>query len=110
LGEIHINRVELLDGGQAFGTVGADERALRAEGMTPRALADATWRDQMKATGEAPTQAFAARLLAAGYHGLLVRSFARGASDDDLNLVLWRWGAAAPCRLTLIDDEDRLSR
>ncbi|MBB6014070.1 RES domain-containing protein, partial [Aquamicrobium lusatiense] len=30
--------------------------------------------------------------------------------DDDLNLVLWRWGDAAPCRLTLIDDEGRLSR
>ena len=63
----------------------------------------------MVATGEAPTQAFAARLLAAGYHGLLVRSFAHGASDDDLNLVLWRWGDAAPCQLTLIDDEGRLS-
>jgi RES domain-containing protein len=87
-----------------------DATALRAEGMTPQALADVTWRDQMKATGEAQTQAFAARLLAAGYHGLLVRSFAHGASDDDLNLVLWRWGDAAPCRLTLIDDEDRLSR
>jgi len=30
--------------------------------------------------------------------------------SDDLNLVLWAWGATAPSRLTLIDDEDRLSR
>jgi len=87
-----------------------DEAALRAEEMDNAALADATWRDQMKATGEARTQAFARKLAAAGYHGLLVTSFAPGATNDDLNLVLWQWSDAAPCRLTLIDDEDRLSR
>jgi RES domain-containing protein len=87
-----------------------DDAALRAEGMDAAALADPTWRHLMKATGEAKTQAFARRLAAAGYHGLLVRSFAPGATSDDLNLVLWRWGDAAPCRLTLIDDENRLSR
>ncbi|WP_315927851.1 RES family NAD+ phosphorylase [Mesorhizobium sp. SP-1A] len=87
-----------------------DEAALRAQDMDAAALADAGWRDQMKAHGEARTQAFARRLAAAGYHGLLVRSFASGAAGDDLNLVLWKWGAAAPCRLTLIDDENRLSR
>lgn len=87
-----------------------DDVGLRAEGMDAATLADPTWRDQMKATGEAKTQAFARRLAAAGYHGLLVRSFAPGATDDDLNLVLWAWSDAAPFRLTLIDDENRLSR
>lgn len=87
-----------------------DDAALTAEGMDAAALADPTWRDQMKATGEAKTQAFARLLTAAGWHGLLVRSFAPGATADDLNLVLWTWGGAAPCRLTLIDDENRLSR
>jgi len=87
-----------------------DDAALRAEGMDAAALADATWRDQMKAAGEAKTQAFARRLVAAGYHGLLVRSFAAGTTDGDLNLVLWQWSDALPCRLTLIDDESRLSR
>ncbi|MDF2118086.1 RES family NAD+ phosphorylase [Roseiarcaceae bacterium H3SJ34-1] len=86
-----------------------DDQALKAEGMDAAALADTTWRDRMK-TGEAPTQAFARRLIAAGWHGLLVRSFAPGATADDLNLVLWRWGDAAPARLVLIDDENRLSR
>ncbi|MCT7668127.1 RES domain-containing protein, partial [Shinella kummerowiae] len=56
------------------------------------------------------TQAFAGRLAAAGYHGLIVRSFAPGAARDDANLVLWTWSDAAPCRLTLIHDEGRLSR
>ena len=72
------------------------------------ALANEGWRDEMKATGLARTQAFSQRLIAGGYHGMLVRSFAPGADAGDLNLVLWTWGAAAPSRLTLIDDENRL--
>jgi RES domain-containing protein len=87
-----------------------DEHALKAQDMDAAALADCTWRDQMKAGGEARTQAFARRLIAAGYHALLVRSFAPGATEDDMNLVLWAWGDAAPARLILIDDENRLSR
>jgi len=87
-----------------------DEDALRAHRMDAAALADTTWRDQMKAAGEAKTQGFADQLLRAGYHGLLVRSFAAGATPDDLNLVLWRWGPEAPARLELIDDENRLTR
>lgn len=86
----------------------SDVAALKAEGMDPSTLADPTWRDQMKAAGEAGTQVFARRLSAAGYHGLLVRSFASGAGDEDLNLVLWAWSAKAPSRLILIDDENRL--
>ena len=86
-----------------------DEAALKAESMDAAALADGAWRDQMKATGEASTQAFARRLIAKGHRALLVRSFAPGASDPDLNLVLWQWGDAPPARLVLIDDEGRLS-
>lgn len=86
-----------------------DEAALEAEGMDATAIAAASWRDEMKVSGEARTQNFARRLVSDGYHGLLVRSFAPAARNDDLNLVLWRWSDAAPCRLTLIDDEGRLS-
>ena len=78
--------------------------------MDAAALADTTWRDQMKATGEARTQSFARRLTGKGFRALLVRSFAPGASESDLNLVLWDWGDSPPSRLTLIDDENRLSR
>lgn len=87
-----------------------DEAALEREGMDAASLADPTWRDQMRSRAEARTQAFAWRLAAAGYNGLLVRSFAAGSGVADLNLVLWRWGDAAPARLVLIDDEGRLSR
>ena len=86
-----------------------DEAALKEEGTSFAALADASWRDQMKRSGEALTQAFARRLAGDGYNGLLVRSFAPGTAEDDLNLVLWRWGDAPPSRLVLIDDEQRLS-
>ncbi|MCD2178839.1 RES family NAD+ phosphorylase [Rhizobium sp. C1] len=85
-----------------------DDAALRAQGMDAAGLTDPTWRDQMNKRGEADTQCFARRLLEAGYHGLLVRSFAAGAGLGDLNLVLWRWGPDLPARLILIDDENRL--
>lgn len=84
--------------------------ALKSEGVNPSMLADPTWRDQMKATGEAETQAFAGRLAMSGYHGLLVKSFAPGAGEDDFNLFLWSWSDTPPTRLSLIDDEGRLSR
>jgi RES domain-containing protein len=87
-----------------------DEAAIVGADMDMAALGDTTWRDQMKTTGEARTQAFARRLIAAGYNGLLVRSFAPGSSVDDMNLVLWRWGEDAPSRLVPVDDENRLLR
>lgn len=87
-----------------------DTVALEAEDMSASDLSDPSWRDQMHDKGEARTQAWARKLVAVGYHGLLVRSFAPGAGADDLNLVLWRWGGFEGARLTLIDDENRLSR
>ena len=89
---------------------GRDSEALTGEHMTADALAASTWRDEMRSAGEARTQVFARRLMKAGHSGLLVRSFAPGATADDLNLVLWRWDDKAPARLVLIDDEGRLSR
>jgi RES domain-containing protein len=86
-----------------------DEAALRDAGMDAAAIAASTWRDEMRAKGEARSQGFARSLIAKGYSALLVRSFAPGASSRDLNLVLWQWGDAPPARLTLIDDEGRLA-
>jgi RES domain-containing protein len=86
-----------------------DTTALLAMQMDSAALADTTWRDQMKANGEARTQIFARTLIANGFSGLLVRSFAPGARADDLNIVLWNWTTPSS-HLTLIDDENRLSQ
>ena len=89
---------------------GTDTATLSAAGMDPAALADPSWRDRMSGGGEVATQTFARRLSTDGFDALLVQSFAPGAKADDLNLVLWRWGPSLPSRLTLIDDENRLSR
>ncbi|WP_404482676.1 RES family NAD+ phosphorylase [Novosphingobium sp. BL-52-GroH] len=84
--------------------------ALDSFGMTLYALSEPTWRDQMRGGGKTATQAFAPTFMAEGFDGMLVRSFARGASGKDTNLVLWDWGTAPPSRVTLIDDDGRLSR
>lgn len=82
--------------------------ALETYGFSPATLAADDWRIRMRDDGKAPTHILAERLIAEGYVGLRVRSYARGAKDADLNLVLWRWGDAASARLILVDDEGRL--
>jgi RES domain-containing protein len=62
----------------------------------------------MRAHGKAPTQILAEKLIADGYAGLQVPSFAKGARGEDLNMVLWVWGTKLPAKLVLIDDEGRL--
>ncbi|MCV6596959.1 MAG: RES family NAD+ phosphorylase [Mangrovicoccus sp.] len=86
-----------------------DAAQLDQRGMSKTALADPAWRRKMLAGEHAPTQAFATDLSAEGFVGLLVQSYAKGASEDDLNITLWRWSGAG-CSLDVIDDENRLSR
>lgn len=86
-----------------------DLAALEAESVTAADLAADDWRLRMLRDGTSPTQRLAARLKGAGYAGLRVRSFAKGAGPQDLNLVLWVWGAEPPTRLRLVDDEGRLA-
>ncbi len=85
-----------------------DANALGNYGMTPVDLAADDWRIRMQREGKAPTQILAERLIADGYAGLRVRSFAAGATAEDLNVVLWVWSNARPTKLVLIDDEGRL--
>ena len=86
-----------------------DMVALVTRGLTSEGLADTEWRASMLAGLAVPTQDLARTLVGEGYACLLVRSFAWGASDRDLNLVLWRL-AGEGCALGLVDDEDRLRR
>lgn len=85
-----------------------DSNALGAYDMTPAELAADNWRLQMRAEGKAPTQILAERLITDGFAGLRVPSFAKGASGEDLNVVLWVWGSTLPTKLVLIDEEGRL--
>lgn len=82
---------------------------LAAYGMTHEALADPGWRLAMLEGRRVPTQDLAFDLISGGYAGLLVRSFAKGARDADLNLVLWKWGSER-CSLEVVDDEGRLDK
>ncbi|MDH2089601.1 RES family NAD+ phosphorylase [Rhizobium pusense] len=87
-----------------------DEALLHDHGIDAQTLSTLTWRDDMNVFGEAPTQRLARSLKNEGFCGLIVRSFAPGATDIDLNVVLWTWGDTVPHQLILIDDEQRLSR
>ena len=87
---------------------GCSAKVLRGYDLSLAELGDPGWREALRAGITAPTQRLAERLIAHGYAGLRVRSFARGSDGTGLNLVLWRWGDDASRRLTLIDDEGRL--
>ena len=86
-----------------------DEERRRDRGVSDADLVCAAWEADMLAGRIPASQALADRLIAAGFIGMRVRSFAVGAGAGDINLVMWRWGANPPARVALIDDEDRLS-
>jgi len=86
-----------------------DTQELEKRGVSARTLADPGWRAAMLEGRSVPTQEFARSLVADGFVGLLSRSFAKGTSDTNLNIVLWRWTGDG-CALSVIDDEDRLGR
>ena len=86
-----------------------DQDGLKQYGMTEAMLADSAWRMTMLDSRSVPTQDFAFSLIADGFAGLLIRSFAKGASASDFNIVLWSWNSDG-CSLDIMDNEDRLSR
>lgn len=92
------------DLGPVFDT--RDVEALAAFRMAPKALADKGWRSAMLDGRRVPTQDFAKGLIAEGFVGMLVRSFAPGTTEESLNLVLWHWAEG----LSVVDDENRLGR
>ena len=59
------------------------------------------WEAKMRAQAVPSSQAVADRLIATGYAGMLVRSFARRANADEFNLVMWGWGPQLPVRVAL---------
>lgn len=49
-------------------------------------------------------------LIANGYAGMLVPSFAPGADQSDMNLVLWKWSPDPPHRIEVHDPAGRLPK
>ena len=76
-----------------------DEERRQAVNVLDSHLDCLAWDAEMLAGGVPASQAVAERLIAAGYVGMRVRSFAAGAGVDDLNLVMWRWGSKRPARV-----------
>lgn len=55
-----------------------------------------------------PSWAVADQLMAAGMAGILVPSFAWGATEADVNAVFWRWAPGPPHQVRVLDPDHRL--
>ena len=95
-----------VDAEPVFDALDASQR--EALGVKTDEIVCRNWEREMLAGIVPASQRLADRLIAAGYAGMRVQSFAPGTGPDDLNLVFWRWGAHRPGKVVLIDDEDRL--
>ena len=66
------------------------------------------WGDDLIAGREPASWPVVRRLRADGAAGILVPSFANGATGDDQNLVLWRWGPNLPHKFSVYDPTGKL--
>ena len=86
-----------------------DQDGLDRYNATEAMLADPAWRMKMLDGQLVPTQDLVRALIADRFAGLLIQSFAKGASSSDFNIVLWAWSGNKGS-LEVVDDEERLSR
>lgn len=87
-----------------------DAGALAAHGLTPDAIGQDGWREEAAREGLSSGQRLAETLRAAGHPGMVVPSYAEGATVRDVNIVFWRWGVAGGARLEVVDDAGCLPR
>jgi len=83
--------------------------ARRMEGIGLSALSCA-WAYERVQGRTPPSWEVARRLMAKGATGILVPSFADGATPEMSNLVLWRWGDALPHLVRVHDPMGRLPK
>lgn len=81
-----------------------DEAGVRLKDMA------CAWMDALADGKHPPSWTIYRSLTAEGKAGILVPSFAPGASTDDHNLVLWAWGGDLPHRVRVVDPNGRLPR
>lgn len=84
-----------------------DPETLRDLRVTVEQLA-CPWKDIATRGPKPPSWALAERLSVAGTAGIIVPSYAKGASADDVNVVFWHWAAVPPHQVKVIDDRQRL--
>lgn len=80
----------------------------RAEAGVDQGDLACAWGDALIARREPASWIVVRRLIAQGQSGILVPSFAHGATTDDQNLVLWRWGPELPHKVMVYDPTGRL--
>lgn len=86
-----------------------DVTTLAANGINPADLA-CPWKDISTRGIEPPSWEITERLVAAGTAGVVVPSYAKGASAADVNVVFWDWAPNPPYQVRVIDDNQRLPR
>lgn len=69
-----------------------------------------SWEDLADRGTTPPSWAIADRLMSGGHAGVVVPSFAPGATAVDRNAVFWRWADAPPYQVRVIDDQGRLPK
>jgi RES domain-containing protein len=85
------------------------DEARTAEGIAISALSCA-WAYERMQGRTPPSWEVAKRLIENGAAGVLVPSFANGATAEMTNLVLWRWSDALPHLVRVFDPRGRLPR
>jgi RES domain-containing protein len=68
------------------------------------------WFDFLSAGKEPPSWNIARQLISEGFAGVLVPSFAIGATPDKANLVLWDWSDKAPHQVVVFDPKGQLPK
>jgi len=81
----------------------------KAAGVSLKDMACA-WFSDISQGREPPSWRIARRLIDVGNAGVLVPSFAPGATTEDQNLVLWRWGKSLPHKVSVHDPSGRLPK
>lgn len=71
---------------------------------------ECSWLTALRAGRDAPSWLVADRLKKDGYNGILVPSFVPGATSENNNLVLWRWGPDLPQKVIVYDPSGRLPK
>jgi RES domain-containing protein len=85
------------------------EVALAKHGVSAADISCA-WKSDVLEPGEPASWLLARRLIARGTAGILVPSFAPGATHRDENLVLWKWSDRPPHQVRVFDPSGRLPR
>ncbi len=82
----------------------------RAEQHVPFEDMACAWFTVLADGKEPPTWQIARRLLSDGCAGILVPSFAPGATEADHNLVLWTWSEGPPHQVAVFDPSGKLPK